>query len=66
MVYIGIFLLRIILLGGLYFTRSMATPSILTGITFGHLKIGHCLGVPLHLQTPCVDYPFQMLETNIF
>ena len=54
MILLDLLLLHRILPGFIYFIGSTTTLYKLTGSTFGPSTLGHCLGIYLHLQTPCM------------
>ena len=65
MILIELLLLNSILLDYIYFIGSAMTLSKLTGITLGPFTVCHCLGISLHLQTPCTYQPLDMLEPKM-
>ena len=65
MILLEIFLIHSIILGCIYFIESAMTLYKLTGSTLRPFTVGHCLGISLHLQTPCPYQPLEMLEPNM-
>ena len=65
MILLELLLLHSILLNCIYFIGSTMTLSKIIGSTFGPLVVGHCLGISLHLQTPCIDQPLDILGSNM-
>ena len=54
-ILLELFLIHRIILDFIYFIGLAMTLSKITGNIFGPFTVGHCLGISLHLQTPCTD-----------
>ena len=55
MILLELLLLHRIIIDCIYLIGSTMTLYKLIDSTFGPLKVGHCLGISLDLQTPCTD-----------